>query len=198
MFTSEPLMRLMQEFSKMPGIGEKTAERLAFYVLHLQRDDAMNIAYAIRDMKDSVKNCTVCYNVSESEPCTICSSKDRRKEMVCVVEQPKDLWAIEKTGSYKGVYHVLHGRLSPLEGIGPENLTVSKLVHRVEAGSVKEVILATNPNTEGDATAYYLQHTLKPFSVRTTRLARGIPSGSSLEFANRTILVDAIEGRQEF
>lgn len=198
MFTSEPLMRLIQEFSKLPGVGEKTAERLAFFVMHLQRDDAMKIAYAIRDVKDSVKNCSVCYNTSESEPCLVCLSKDRHKETVCVVEQPKDLWAIEKTGSYKGAYHVLHGHLSPLDGIGPENLTVSKLVNRVESGVVKEVILATNPNTEGDATAYYLQHTLKRFPVKVTRLARGIPSGSSLEFANRTILMDAMEGRQEF
>jgi recombination protein RecR len=197
MGSSELIVRLIQELSKLPGVGEKTAERLAFHLLAQPRDEAMKLADAVRDLKDRVKSCSTCYNIGEQDPCGVCSDAKRDRTAVCVVERMTDLWAIEKSGSYRGLYHVLHGHLAPLDGVGPEQLTIQRLVDRVRGGGVREVILATNPTVEGDATAYYLRGALAPSGVKVTRIARGIPAGSSLEYANRTMLTDAIEGRRD-
>ncbi len=181
----------------MPGIGQKTAERLSCHILKQPVEEAMQLAYAIRDVKKLIKTCSVCYNVSENDPCHICSDTQRDRTTICVVEQLADLLIIEKTGKYHGLYHVLQGHISPLEGISPESLTVEKLLHRVKEDKAKEVILATNLNMEGDATALYLQKQLSPFGVMVTRLARGMPTGSYLEYANTAIVADAINGRNE-
>lgn len=195
--TSEPVLRIIQELSKLPGIGEKTAERLAFHLLSQSKEDALRLADAIRDLKESVKTCATCYNIGEQDPCAICADAKRERTQVCVVEQMKDLWAIEKSGSFRGLYHVLHGHLAPIDGVGPESLTIHRLVDRVKTGGIQEVILATNPTVEGDATAYYIRAALAPFGTRVTRIAKGIPAGSSLEYANRTIVSDALQGRRE-
>ncbi len=194
---AEPIVRLIQELTKLPGVGEKTAERLAFHLLAQSKEDALRLAEAVRDLKEKVKSCGACYNITEVEPCAICADPRRDHAAVCVVEHGKDLWAIEKSGAYRGVYHVLHGHLSPLDGVGPDNLTVGRLVERIKQGGVREVILATNPTAEGDATAYFIQKTLAPLGVRITRIARGLPAGSSFEYASRTIVNDALEGRRE-
>lgn len=194
---SEPILRLIQEFSKLPGVGEKTAERLAFHLLSQSKDDALKLADAIRDLKETVRSCSACYNISEQDPCAICSDPKRDTTVVCVVEQMKDLWAIEKSGSHRGLYHVLHGHLAPLDGVGPEHLTIQRLVDRVRKGGIQEVILATNPTMEGDATAYYIRTALTPMGTKVTRIARGIPAGSSIEYSNRTIVSDALQGRRE-
>ncbi|MBI2898868.1 MAG: recombination protein RecR [Planctomycetes bacterium] len=194
---TEPIQNLIQELSKLPGIGEKTAERLAFHLLSRQKDEVLRLADALRDLKEQVKSCGSCYNTSDQDPCAICSDPKRDRTVVCVVEQMQDLWAIEKSGSYRGLYHVLHGRLAPLDGVGPEHLTISKLVDRVRKGDVAEVILATNPTMEGDATAYYLRSALAAPNLRVTRIARGVPAGGSLEYSNRTIVADALQGRRE-
>lgn len=194
---SEPILRIIQELAKLPGIGEKTAERLAFHLLSQPREEALLLARAIEDLKDRVRSCSACYNTSEKDPCEICSNPKRDAAVVCVVEQSRDLWTVEKSGAYRGVYHVLHGHLSPLDGVGPENLTIGKLFDRARKGGIREVILATNPTAEGDATAYYLQRTLSSMGIRVTRIARGLPAGSSLEYASRTMVQDALEGRRE-
>lgn len=194
---TEPILRLIREFAKLPGIGERTAERLTFHVLALPASEAQELAQAIRDVKERIRSCTTCYNISDQDPCEICSDRRRDPAVVCVVEQCKDLWTVEKSGVFRGVYHVLNGRLSPLDGIGPEHLTIAKLRERIRAGSIREVILATNPTAEGDATAYYLQKELSAAGVQVTRIARGLPAGSSLEFANRTMVQDAFQGRKE-
>jgi len=188
--------RLTGEFKKLPGIGARSAERLAYHILRASKDDAMGLAYAVRDVKKNMRNCRECFNVTEAEVCEICADPDRDRSVICVVEQPKDVWALEKTGCYKGLYHVLLGRLAPLEGAGPESLTVEELTKRVAAGGVKEVILATNPNFEGDGTAGYISERL-PAGVKITRIARGIPAGSTIEYANANILQDALAGRRE-
>jgi len=195
---SEPIQKVIHEFSRLPGIGEKTAERLAFYLLAQSRDEGLTLAHAIRDLKEKVKSCSVCYNITEQDPCPICSDKKRDLNQVCVVEQMKDLWAIEKSGAYRGGYHVLHGTLAPIDGVGPEDLTIRKLVERVKQGGANEVILATNPTIEGDATAFFIRKAIDGFEVKVSRLARGISAGSSLEYANRTIVSDAFQGRREF
>ena len=197
MVYSEPIVKVIQELSKLPGIGEKTAERLAFHLLAQPKDDAILLAQAIRDLKEHVQSCTSCYNITEKDPCAICSDPSRDRGLVCVVEQSKDLWAIEKSGSFRGMYHVLNGHLSPLEGVGPEHLTLHRLVERVKRGGVTEIILATNPTAEGDATAFYAQKLVATMGVKVTRIARGLPAGSSLEYANRTIVNDAFQGRRE-
>jgi recombination protein RecR len=181
----------------MPGIGQKTAERLACYILKQTTEEAMQLACAIRDVKKLVKTCSTCFNVSENDPCHICSDLSRDRSTICVVEQLADFLTIEKTGKYRGLYHVLQGHISPLEGIHPESLTIEKLLHRVNAGHIKEVLLATNLNMEGDATALYIHKHLSPSGVRVTRLARGLPTGSYLEYANTAIVADAINGRNE-
>ena len=193
----QSVIKLINEFGKMPGIGQKTAERLACHILKLPGEEAMQLAYAIRDVKKLIKACTVCFNVSEGDPCHICSNIHRDKSVICVVEQLADLLIIEKTGKYRGLYHVLGGHISPLEDITPESLTIEKLLQRVQGDHVKEVILATNLNLEGDATALYVHKQLQSSGVRVTRLARGLPTGSYIEYANTAIVADAISGRNE-
>ena len=193
----QSVIKLINEFGKMPGIGQKTAERLACYILKQPVEEAMLLAYAIRDVKKLIKICSVCFNVSESDPCHICRDLHRDSSMICVVEQLADLLTVEKTGKYRGLYHVLQGHISPLEGITPELLTIEKLLQRVKDDHVKEVILATNLNMEGDATALYMHKQLSSLGVLVTRLARGLPTGSYLEYANTAIVADAINCRNE-
>jgi recombination protein RecR len=197
MATNEPIVRLIQELSKLPGIGEKTAERLAFHLLAQPKSEAMLLSNAVRDLKEQVKSCVKCYNISETDFCDVCADSKRDAGLICVVEQTRDLWAIERTGEFRGAYHVLHGHLSPLDGVGPENLTIPGLLDRVRKGGVREVILATNPTTEGDATAFYIQRAIGP-GVKVTRIARGISAGSTLEYSDRTVVGDAMSGRREF
>ena len=199
-FTSEALNSLIQEFERLPGIGKKTAERLAYYVLRVSRDDAMKLAPAIRDVKQNVRNCRICFSITESEVCQICSDAHRDGGVICVVEQPRDLYVIERAGSFNGHYHVLMGVFSPLDGITPDALPVRGLLQRVREGSggtpVREIILATNPNFEGDGTALYLAEQLKEFpNVKISRIARGVPTGSNLEHVSGTMVADALEGR---
>ncbi len=192
-----PLARLVTELGKLPGIGPRTAERLAFHLLRASKEEAEALVGAVREVKERVRPCGRCFHVSEADPCEVCSDPSRDAGMVCVVEQSKDLWAIEKSGAYRGHYHVLLGRIAPLEGIGADDLTIDALARRVKAGGVREVILATNPNLEGDGTALHLARVLSPLGVRLTRIARGVPTGASIEFASRAILADAMQGRQE-
>jgi recombination protein RecR len=190
--------QLIQELSKLPGIGPKSAERLTHYLLAADRQQVLSLADALRGIKERVHPCRQCFNLTEGELCHLCSDPRRDASVICVVEQVRDLAALERTGNYRGLYHVLQGRLAPLENIGPENLTIEALVQRVRQGGVKEVIMATNPTLEGDGTALYISNLLAPLGVRITRLARGLPSGSALEFANNQMLADALEGRQSF
>jgi len=189
---------LINEFTKLPGIGKKSAERLAYHILRVHRTEAMALADAIRNVKENVRYCRICYNLSEAEECGICQDPRRDRSLLCVVEQPRDLIVLEQAGVYRGVYHVLLGRISPLEGIGPDQLTIAALVERVRGGTFQEVIMATNPTLEGDGTALHISNLLADLPVRLTRLARGITTGSVLEFANKEILADALTGRQKF
>ncbi len=189
---------LIDEFAKLPGIGKKSAERLAYHVLRVHRSEALLLADAIRNVKENVRYCSVCYNLAEEEKCEICRDPRREQDVLCVVEQPRDLMALEQSGTYRGLYHVLLGRIAPLEGIGAEQLTIEALVERVRRREFKEVIMATNPTVEGDGTALHISNLLSEFPVRITRLARGITTGSVLEFANKEVLADALAGRQEF
>ncbi len=195
---SESVSHLIGEFTKLPGIGKKSAERLTYHVLRLSKPEALALADAIRDVKENVRYCRTCYNLSEKEECAICRDPRRDRHVLCVVEQPRDLIALEETGTYRGLYHVLLGRIAPLEGIGPDQLTIDALVRRVRGGEFRELIMATNPTVEGDGTALHLSNLLSESPVRITRLARGITTGSVLEFANREMLSDALSGRQEF
>jgi recombination protein RecR len=192
------IARLMEELGKLPGIGPKTAERLTHFLLAGDRRNALALSEALRTVVESVHLCKQCFNHTESELCALCRDASRDHTTICVVEQPRDLAALERTGTYKGLYHVLHGRLAPLENIGPEQLTVDSLLRRVQQGGIREVILATNPTLEGDGTALYISNLLAGTGVRLTRLARGLPSGSVLEFANNQMLADALEGRRTF
>ncbi len=194
---TESLNKLIEEFNKLPGIGPKTAERLAFYILKAEPGEAMKLAEAIRDAKNKIKRCEVCYNLSEQRVCEICSDPRRDKSTICVVEQTKDVISLEKTGVCRWVYHILGGHIAPLEGIEAGDLTIDKLVERVRGGEVKEVIMATNPNMAGDGTTLYISSVLRPLGVKITRLARGLPAGSTIEYANGKILTDAILGRRE-
>ncbi|HEY7090578.1 MAG TPA: recombination mediator RecR [Tepidisphaeraceae bacterium] len=195
---TQSIQNLMNELAGLPGIGMRSAERIAFHLLKQKPEEAMKLADAIRDVKTRIRHCSVCYNLTESDPCEICSSPVREQSLVCVVEQPKDLLALESTGLYKGVYHVLLGRIAPLEGIDPPDLTIEPLMQRLASGTIREVIMGTNPNLEGDGTALHLQNLIgQRFpNVQITRLARGLPAGSNIEYANRNILADAISGRQ--
>ncbi|MDZ4819344.1 MAG: recombination mediator RecR [Planctomycetota bacterium] len=195
---TESVTKLIDELAKLPGIGRKSAERLAYYVLRVHKNEALQLADAIRNVKENVRYCSVCFNLAETELCVICSDTRRDPTLLCVVEQPRDLMALEQAGSYRGLYHVLLGRLAPLEGIGPDQLTIQALVERVSAGVIKEVIMGTNPTLEGDGTALYISNQLAEYPVEITRLARGITTGSVLEFANKEILADALSGRQKF
>jgi recombination protein RecR len=189
---------LAEELGKLPGIGPKTAERLTHHLLAAPRGEVLALADALRAIKENIRRCRQCCQLTENDLCNICSDPRRDPTTVCVVEQPRDLAALERSNSYRGLYHVLHGRLAPLENVGPEQLTVSALLRRVQGGTVKEVIMATNPTLEGDGTALYLSSLLTPLGVKLTRLARGLPSGSVLEFANSQMLADALEGRRTF
>ncbi len=193
-----PIAHLTQELVKLPGIGPRTAERLTHHLLAAGRNEVLALADALRAIKEKVRFCSVCCNPTEGERCAVCTDPRRDAGLICVVEQPRDLSALERSGSYRGLYHVLHGRLAPLDGVGPERLTIDRLLERARAGSAREVILATNPTTEGDGTALYLASLLAPLGVKVTRLARGLPSGSALELANNQMLVDALEGRRCF
>lgn len=197
---SAALDRLTEAFGRLPGIGAKSAERLAHHILKCPAEEALDLADAIREAKDRVRHCQACFHLTESdEPlCAVCRDPRRDQGLICVVEQPRDLMALEKSGSYQGVYHVLLGRLAPLQGMGPEQLTLDALEARVRAGEVREVILATNPNLEGDGTALLVANRLADSGVPVTRLARGLASGSALEFASRDMLADALTGRQRF
>lgn len=195
---TQSIQNLMNQLSRLPGIGMRSAERIAFHLLKMKTEEAMALADAIRDVKTRIRHCSICYNLTEADPCSICSDPSRDQGLVCVVEQPKDLLALESTGAYKGVYHVLMGRIAPLDQIHPEDLTIDALMARVASGAVREVIMGTNPNLEGDGTALHIQQELaKHPNVQVTRLARGLPAGSSIEYANRNILLDAISGRQK-
>ncbi len=193
----DALARLVEQFASLPGIGKKSAQRLAFHMLSLTREQAQQFAEAILEAHQKLKRCTVCQNLSEEEICPICSDEGRDRSLICVVEDPKDLLAFERTGEYRGLYHVLHGLLSPMAGIGPDQLTVKELLKRLGDGSVKEVVMATNPTVEGEATAMYLARLIKPMGVRVTRLAYGIPVGGNLEYADEVTLYRALEGRSE-
>jgi len=194
---TESLNRLVEEFAKLPGIGPKSAERLAFHVLKAETEEALGLARAIADLKKKIRSCKICHNLAEAELCAICADPRREKAVICVVEQPKDVISLEKTGLCKWVYHVLGGHLAPLEGVEPGDLNIDDLVERVRGGAVQEVVMATNPNLEGDGTALYIASLLRPLKVKVTRLARGLPTGSTIEFAGGNILTDAILGRSE-
>ncbi len=193
---AEPVARLIEEFAKLPGIGPKTAQRLTFYLLRSSKEEADGLAEAILWMKEKVGFCTTCFNISEAPICGVCADETRDGSVICVVEEPLDVLALERTREYKGHYHVLHGAISPIDGIGPEKLRIAELVNRVKGGPVGEVIIATNPNTEGDVTAAYLSRVLAPVGVRITRLARGLPAGGDLEYADELTLARALEGRR--
>ncbi len=196
-FFTQPVENLIEQFQKLPGIGRKTAQRLAFFVLALPQTEAEAFANAVLDAKKSVKFCRDCQNLTDSELCNLCSDTSRDRATICVVCDPKDVIAIEKTREYRGLYHVLHGCISPMNNIGPDDIRIKELLERVAREDVKEIIMATNPDTEGEATAMYLTRLLKPFEIRITRLAYGIPVGGHLEYADEITLTRAIEGRRE-
>jgi recombination protein RecR len=193
-YTSEALEQLVEEFSQFPGIGRKSAHRLAMYILKLPKEEVQKLADTLNNVKDRITYCSICYNFTEENPCRICASPKRDRATICVVEEPNDVIAIEKTNEYHSLYHILGGALSPLDGIGPEDLKVQELLTRID-DSVEEIILALNPNIEGEATTIYLTRLLKPLGVKVTRLARGIPIGGNLEFADEATLTRALEGR---
>lgn len=194
LYTSETIQQLTEEFSRLPGIGRKTAQRLALYVLKMPTDEVRAFARALVDVKEKVRYCSVCSNITENDPCAICAGPNRNRRIICVVEEPNDVIALEKTHEFNGLYHVLGGALSPLDGVGPEDLKVKELLNRL-AGEIDEVILALNPNVEGETTTLYLAKLLKPLSVKVTRIARGLPIGGDLEFADEATLTRALEGR---
>ena len=189
--------RLTEQFARLPGIGSKTAQRLAYYLLSRPEEEALAFANAITDAKRTVKTCPVCQNFTDAETCPICADRERDKGVICVVAEPKDVIAMERTREYRGVYHVLHGVISPLNHVGPDDICIRELLERVGKGGVREVIMATNPDTEGEATAMYLSRLLRPLGVKVTRLAYGIPVGSQLEYADEVTLLRALEGRKD-
>jgi recombination protein RecR len=193
----EPLTQLITELQRLPGIGAKSAQRLAFHILKSPREDVDRLSSSLREVKDRVAHCSICSNITDTDPCAYCTSPDRKQTIICVVEDPQNVTAVEKTREFKGVYHVLMGALSPLQGIGPDDLKIKSLLQRVDRGGVEEVILATNPNVEGEATAIYLAKLLKPLGVRVTRIAMGVPVGSDLEYADEVTMHKALEGRRD-
>lgn len=197
MIQPEALTRLVEQLQRLPGIGRKSAQRLAFHILKTPREEAERLCEAVRDVKERVTYCSVCYNITEGDPCDICTSESRDHRLICVVEEPQNVLAIEKTRDFRGTYHVLMGAISPLQGIGPDDLKVKGLLERVGQGQVDEVILATNPNVEGEATAIYLARLLKTLGIRVTRIAMGVPVGSDLEYADEVTMHKAMEGRRE-
>ncbi len=196
-FTAAPVARLIEAFHRLPGIGPKSAQRLTYYLLRAPAEEARDLAQAILDMKQTVVLCSVCQNITDADPCLICANDERDRGLICVVEEPLDILALERTGAYKGLYHVLHGVISPMDGVGPEDLKIQELLARLRSGQVREVIMATNPNLEGEATAMYISRLIGPPGVKVTRLARGLPVGADLEYADNVTLARALEGRQE-
>lgn len=195
---TESVARVIDEFAKLPGIGRKSAERLAYHLLRVHKSEALGLADAIRDVRENVRYCKACFNLSEGELCTVCRDPKRDQTQLCIVEQPRDVMALEQAAAFRGLYHVLLGRIAPLEGIGPEQLTIEQLVERVRIGEFHEVIMATNPTVEGDGTALHISNLLADYPANVTRLARGITTGSILEYTNKEILADALSGRQKF
>ncbi len=196
--TPRTVTQLIEEFHRLPGIGPKTAQRLTFYLLRAPKEQAESLAQAVLHLKERITTCSICSNIAEENPCAICRDESRDRSMVCVVEEPLDVLALERTREYHGLYHVLHGAISPVEGIGPEDLRIQELLARIQRDpGIREIVLATNPNLEGEATAMYLERLIKPLGVRLTRLARGLPMGGDLEYADEVTLTRALEGRRE-
>ena len=192
---AQPITRLIEELARLPGVGAKTASRLAMHILRSSREDAENLARAILEVKEKIRLCSLCFNLTDQDSCRICQDPRRDGEVICVVSGPEDLMALEKSGSFRGLYHVLHGVLSPLEGVGPKDLRIGELLSRLQGGKVKEVILATNPSVEGEATAQYLSQIIKPLGVRVTRIARGVPMGGDLQYIDQVTLSKSLENR---
>ncbi len=192
----KPIAKAIAQFTKLPGIGPRSAERIVFHLLKATASDCSALAASIGELKEKIHHCSVCYNVAESDPCNICSNKSRNSAVICVVERPADMLAVEKAGSYKGVYHVLMGKLSPLDGVGPGSLRVKELLKRVKDGGAREVVIATGSDVEGEATAIYLAKVLKPLKVKVTRIAHGLPMGSSLDFSDEVTISRALNGRR--
>ncbi|BBI31087.1 recombination mediator RecR [Cohnella abietis] len=197
MFYPEPIAKLIESFSRLPGIGPKTAARLAFYVLRMKEEDVIDFAKALVSVKRNLTYCSVCCNITDTDPCRICSDKSRDVSVICVVQEPKDQVAMERTREFKGQYHVLNGAISPMDGLGPDDIRIAELVRRLGDERVQELILATNPNIEGEATAMYLSRLVKPFGIRVTRIAHGLPVGGDLEYADEVTISKALEGRRE-
>lgn len=195
---AEPVARLIEQLHKLPGIGPKTAQRLTYYLLKQSEEDVRALAEALIALKATIITCSSCQNLTENDPCPICTSSERDHSKICVVEEALDILALERSRGYRGLYHVLHGALSPMDGVGPEELRIKELVRRLKNGAVEEIILATNPNLEGEATAMYLQRLLSPLGIRITRLARGLPVGGDLEYADEVTILRSLEGRQQF
>jgi len=193
---TQSIGKLVDELAKLPGIGRKSAERLAYHLLRVNKGEALGLADAIRDVRENVHYCRSCYNLAEGDLCNICSDARRDQSQLCIVEQPRDLMALEQAGVYRGLYHVLLGRIAPLDGIGPDQLTIERLIERVREGGIREIIMATNPTVEGNGTALHISNLLAAFPVNITRLARGVTAGSLLEYTNKEVLADALTGRQ--
>ncbi|HXZ13175.1 MAG TPA: recombination mediator RecR [Candidatus Sulfotelmatobacter sp.] len=189
--------RLIEELKRLPGIGQKTAQRLAFHLLRVDREQALNLSDAIREAKEKVRECSICNNITDTDPCLFCTGASRNKRTICVVEEATNIQAVEKTRQFNGLYHVLGGALSPLQGVGPDQLKIKSLIERLKGGMVEEIIIATNPTAEGEATAVYLSKLIKPLGVRVTRIAMGIPVGSDLEYADEVTMLKAMEGRRD-
>jgi recombination protein RecR len=194
---AQPIARLIDELKRLPGIGQKTAQRLAFFILREDREQALSLSEAIRDAKERIRECSVCNNITATDPCQFCTGPTRNRKTICVVEEPENIIAIEKTRTYSGLYHCLGGALSPLQGIGPEQLKIKSLLERLKGGTVEEIIMATNPTAEGEATAMYISKLIKPLGVRVTRIAMGIPVGSDLEYADEVTMLKSLEGRRD-
>lgn len=197
LYYAEPIAKLIEELGKLPGIGPKTAQRLAFHILNTEAGEARELAKAIINAREKVRYCSVCSNLTDTDPCFVCQDESRNRSLICVVEEPKDVVAIERTREYKGLYHVLQGAISPMEGIGPDQLKIKELLPRLQDGKVAEIIVATNPNVEGEATAMYLARLIKPLGIKITRIAHGLPVGGDLEYADEVTLSRAFEGRRE-
>lgn len=194
---TEPITRLIEEFSKLPGVGRKTAQRLAFHVVNMNKNDVESLAKAIVDAKNEIRYCSICCNITDTDPCSMCSNKNRDKSIICVVEDPRDVAAMERTRDFNGMYHVLHGVISPMDGVGPDMIRIKELIQRLSNEDVKEIIMATNPTVEGEATAMYIARLVKSMGIKVTRIAHGLPVGGDLEYADEVTISKALEGRRE-